>query len=207
MKKLILIIFAFFIFNFAFSLVAFGQQATDSATQVPDDLVQQNIKDRIDKVVEQKATASGEVLASKTLAKRGWVGTIADIAQTTLALTTKSGTRQTSFSATTTFVESPGKKTLKSTDLAIGAHVIAIGFVNGNGVMDLRRLIVVTDSKAPPQREVKLITIGEIDLKLSSKTRVTSGPDQKKSGSKALTEGAKALLITVTGTLVRVHLL
>lgn len=200
MKKLVAALL-FSVFSFQFSAPAYSQ-----ATEF-DQKVQQNIKDRIDQVVATKATASGEVLASKTLIKRGWVGTIADIAQTTLALTTKSGTRQASFSATTTFVESPGKKTLKSTDLPIGAHVIAIGFVNGNGVMDLRRLIVVTNSKAPPQREVKLITIGEIDLKLSSKTRVTSGPDQKKSGSKALTEGAKALLIINDGTSVRIHLL
>ena len=197
MKKLIIISII--------SLVPVFAQATESAKF--NQQVQQNIKNRIDKVVEEKATASGEVLASKTLVRRGWVGTIADIAQKTLTITTKSDSRQASFSDTTVFVESPRKKILKSTDLAIGAHVIAIGFVNGNGVMDLRRLIVVTNFKAPPQREVKLITIGDTDLKLSSKTRITSGSDQKKTDSKALTEGAKALLITSDGTPVRIHLL
>ena len=175
--------------------------------QATDELIQQNIKDRIDKVVETKATASGEVLASKTLVRRGWVGTIADIAQTTLALTTKSGTRQASFSDTTTFVESPGKKTLKSTDLAIGAHVIAIGFVNGNGVMDLRRLIVVTDFKPAPSREVRLVTLTQDKPEITSKTRITGGKDQQKAATKDLTPGIKTLLITVAGTLVRIHLL
>ncbi|OGY17733.1 MAG: hypothetical protein A2784_01255 [Candidatus Chisholmbacteria bacterium RIFCSPHIGHO2_01_FULL_48_12] len=202
--KYLVALLLFSIFNFQFSIPVYSQ-ATSSAEF--DQQVQQNIKTRIDKVVEEKATASGEVLASKTLIKRGWVGTIADIAQTTLTLTASSGTKQTSFSDTTTFVESPGKKTLKSTDLELGAHVIAIGFINGNGVMDLRRLIIVTDFKTTPSREVRLVTLTQRPEGLTAKTVITSGPEQKKATAKDLTPDAKALLITVAGKLVRIHLL
>jgi hypothetical protein len=170
---------------------AFGQ-ATSSAEF--DQQVQQNIKTRIDKVVE-------------TLTKRGWVGTIADIAQTTLTLTTAGGTRQASFTDATTLVQSPGKKTLKATELELGAHVIAIGFVNGNGVMDLRRLIVVTDFKPTPSREVRLVTLTEDKPEVTSQTRITAGSDQQKATTKDLTPGAKALFITNSGKLVRIHLL
>ena len=221
MKKITFILLLL-IFNFSLFTSVLAQSPTPIGTASPE-LVQQNIQDRIEKVVQEKATASGEILASKSVIKRGWVGTLEDLAQTTLTIKTKSGTHQASFSDATVFVDSPGKKTLKSTDLEIGADVIAIGFVNGNGVMDLRRLIVVTKAQITPQRFVKLATILNFDpakkiitvktadeeliLRLATKTLITQGKNLDKADTKALVPDAKLIFINqADSTLLHLHL-
>lgn len=192
---------------------AFGQ-ATDSAEF--DQKVQQSIKDRIDKVVEEKATASGEILAAKTLDKRAWVGTLTNIANQTLTLKTGNLTRQVSLSDATVYVQDPGRKRLAKTDLELGKTVIAMGFVNGGGVLTAKRIVVLTQPTLPPVRSVYLGTLDEftpvknlltltslpdqqsLNVSLTSTTRINRGPDQVKATAANLESPAKVLIIATT---------
>ncbi|MBI4035015.1 MAG: hypothetical protein HY381_01300 [Candidatus Chisholmbacteria bacterium] len=189
-------------------------QATDSATPVPPQLVEENIKKRLDRVVEEKATESGQILAEKTLLKKAYVGTLKDIANQTLTLETKLTTRQVSVSGTTTFVQDPGRKPLKASDLELGKTIIAMGFVNGTGVMEARRIVVLSEPPSVPSRQVYLATITEINtaknrltftttpdqqtttVNLTSQTTITSGSSQAKAAAADLGPDTKILIVT-----------
>ena len=218
MKKIIFILLLL-TFNFSLFTSVLAQSSTDSATQVPPELVQENIKKRLEKVAGE-ATAENQ--------KRAWVGTLQDIANQTLTLKTKTDTRQASFDADTVFVESPGNKALKSTDLELESNLIVMGFTTGNHVLDAKRVVVVTNFTPPPQRNLYLGTIVNftknqlefttltdqqaMTVPVTSKTYLTQDQDQAETDTDALVSQAKVLVITQTsktGDLItlRLHLL
>ena len=210
MSKLIALILAFGIWHLAFS-PAYGQVATDS-----EKLVQENIQKRLEKVVEENATASGEILAAKALYKRAWVGTLTNIANQTLTLKTGNLTRQVSLADATVYVQDPGRKPLAKTDLELGKTVIAMGFVNGGSVLTAKRIVVLTQSPSPVIRSVYLGTLAEftsaknlltltslpdqqsLNVSLTSTTRLRRGPDQVKATTADLKSSAKVLIIATT---------
>ena len=112
-----------------------------------------------------------------------YVGTITDISSGTIQIKDENGDiKQISLLENTKFINTLKKNIeVKSTDLAIGDYIIAMGFVNGNKVLKTQRLLI-TSPIEENKFEAKKITIEEL-----SKTKINNislpkkwiGPDIK----------------------------
>ena len=112
-----------------------------------------------------------------------YVGTITDISSGTIQIKDENGDiKQISLLEDTKFINTLKKNIeVKSTDLAIGDYIIAMGFVNGNKVLKTQRLLI-TSPIEENKFEAKKITIEEL-----SKTKINNislpkkwiGPDIK----------------------------
>jgi hypothetical protein len=124
---------------------------------------------------EQEATDSvREKVQEKVTAARSSpkfvLGSITDKQESTLEVKTQKGEiKQISASdENTTFVKiDKTKKEVKFADVAIGDFILAMGFANGNGVMDARR-ILITSPLEPTTRRAVVGTITDVQ-----KTQVT----------------------------------
>ncbi|HLD91893.1 MAG TPA: hypothetical protein VI795_00700 [Patescibacteria group bacterium] len=112
-----------------------------------------------------------------------YVGTITDISSGTIQIKDGEGDiKQISLLEETKFINTLKKNIeVKSTDLAIGDYIIAMGFVNGNKVLKTQRLLI-TSPIEENKFEAKKITIEDL-----SKTKINNislpkkwnGPDIK----------------------------
>lgn len=96
---------------------------------------------------------------------RAYLGTVTDITDTTIQIKSiDSQIQQIATNKTDVVVvnmtETSGK-TVKLTDIAIGDFIIAMGYVNGNSVLDTRR-ILITDNKPVPKINLSLAKVSEI---------------------------------------------
>jgi hypothetical protein len=118
---------------------------------------------------EQEATDSvREKVQEKVSAARSSpkfiMGSITDKQEATLEVKSQSGEiRQvTASDENTAFVKmDKTRKEVKYADVAIGDFILAMGFANGNGVLDARRILITT-SLEPTTRRAAMGTITEI---------------------------------------------
>ena len=127
-------------------------------------LINLNAKDQNNKSVitlvyspdfsEQKATS--------------YIGTVTDISDKTIQLKdSKDNIKQISVEDNTKYINDLKKSVLvKSTDLAIGDYIVAMGLINGNKVLKTQR-ILITSPIEENKFEAKLITIEKL-----SKTKI-----------------------------------
>jgi hypothetical protein len=104
-----------------------AKEATDSTDSV---------RQRVDQVVNSPTS---------------YLGTVTDIAENTIQLKSPIGEiKQVSTQAVPTVIKD-GKvvKEVKLTDVAIGDFIVAMGFRNGNHVLDARRILITTQPQAP----------------------------------------------------------
>lgn len=137
MKKiLILTIFLLTLFLFLVTVVS-AQDATVSSGTIREK-------------VQEKVT---QVLNSP----KAYIGTVTDISATTLQIRkfsitegARNGEIQQIATSSETSVVSVGKtsKTLKFSDIAIGDFIVAMGYKNGNNVLEARRILVTEAVKA-----------------------------------------------------------
>lgn len=85
-----------------------------------------------------------EKISTKSLKTTSYVGTITDISSGTIQIKSVQGDiKQMSLSDDTSFVNTLKKNIgVKATDLAIGDYIVAMGFVNGNKVLDSKRILI-----------------------------------------------------------------
>ena len=112
-----------------------------------------------------------------------YVGTITDISSGTIQIKDGGGDiKQISLLEETKFINTLKKNIeVKSTDLAIGDYIVAMGFINGNKVLKTKR-ILITSPMEENKFESKLITIEKL-----TKTKINDitlpkkwvGPDVK----------------------------
>lgn len=126
-----------------------------------------------------------------------YVGTITDISSETLQIKSLDGEiKQVSFEKDTKYINSLKKNIeVKSTDLAIGDYIVAMGVVNGNKVLRTKR-ILITSPIVENKYEAKFITIETL-----SKTKINditlpkkwNGPNTKdlKVGQRIIITGLK----------------
>jgi hypothetical protein len=122
----------------------------------------------IDIAKAQDSTSSAESIREKVQEKvtkalnspRAYIGTVTDISSTTLQIrkfiltgNEKAGEIQQIATSSDTVFVSVGKttKSIKFTDIAIGDFIIAMGYRNGNNVLESRR-ILVTEVIKPSNR-------------------------------------------------------
>lgn len=101
-----------------------------------------------------------EKLANALKKPKAYVGTITDISKSTYQIKNQKGEiEQLSFTENTSFVKiDKTTKSITSEDVAIGDSIIAMGFKNGNEVLEAKR-ILVTDLPEDTKRDIKLVKI------------------------------------------------
>lgn len=112
---------------------------------------------------------------------KAYLGTVTDIAEKTIQLKTDSGTiEQVSAEGEglTIVKQNPTAKEVKLTDIAIGDYIVAMGYRNGNHVLNAKR-ILITQPTPPPQikivfGKVKSISKKEIIINENDKAAITS---------------------------------
>jgi hypothetical protein len=112
-----------------------------------------------------KAIEENTDLTKKPIA---YVGTVTDISSGTIQIKDEEGDiKQISLLEETKFINTLKKNVeVKSTDLAIGDYIIAMGFINGNKVLKTQRLLI-TSPVEENKFEVRRITIEKL-----SKTKI-----------------------------------
>ncbi len=138
---------------------ATDEAATESA--IPEEEIKENLKERLEKASREKP---------EIFLKRAWVGTLDSIANHTLTIETRDGPRLASVSAETTYVLMPKRDSLKLADLELGSYTIAMGYLNGNQVLNALRVIIEKETPKPPDRLVQFIKISNFNAKTDSLT-------------------------------------
>lgn len=205
-------------------LIIAQQSATDEA--IPQELIKENLKERLEKVVKDESKME--------LLKRAWVGSLKTIANHTLTIDTREGPKLASISAQTSFLLLPKRAQISAEDLEIGSHTIAIGFLNGNQVLDTRRIIINEEPPETPKRQVHFVTIEDYDsrkdllvvrlpsqesqiVELTEDTEISQGSngDIFETSSERLESGLNSVIIveievendSETRNLLKIHLL
>lgn len=85
-----------------------------------------------------------EEISTKSQKTTSYVGTITDISSGTIQIKSVQGDiKQMSLADDTSFINTLKKNAeIKSTDLAIGDYIVAMGFINGNKVLDTKRILI-----------------------------------------------------------------
>ncbi|HKB88602.1 MAG TPA: hypothetical protein VKC53_03035 [Patescibacteria group bacterium] len=138
-----------------------------------------------------------------TLSKpKAYIGTVTDITDATVQIKTMANEiRQISINSdSTTVVNSTGTtaKTVKTTDVAIGDFIVAMGYVDGNSVLAAQR-ILITDPVTSPKIEVSQGKLVDIPKKqISKNTDILIFKDGKTTTAKLTDIGTDDLIIYVT---------
>lgn len=128
----------------------------------------QNLKDRIEKIVEEKRDQIEGVLDELSGRKRGFIGEVLRVSSETITLRTNKGPQILSVTPTLSITKAGNKIPLD--DIAVGDWAIAIGSVKEDEFQPER--LVISSTPLWPQRQV--ITIGTIDS--MTKTTITIAP-------------------------------
>ncbi len=138
-----------------FVSAAFAQEATDSATtSTTAEEKAQQIREAVQEKI--KSYATGKPYA--------FVGTVKNLANQTLTIETKNGLKQASTSAQTTLLRltKQTRKEIEFSDLELQESVIAMGYLNESGALEVKRLIA-TEITPPPTRKIIMGKVSEIE--------------------------------------------
>lgn len=143
---------------------------------VSEEQVKQSLKDRLKKAVEDKSQEAQQVLTSTQ--RRAVVGTVKDVANNALTITSKNGGATTLAATTDKTTVVKGGKALKFEDIGIGDAVIAMGYPGAqNDVLDTRRIVVV-DKLTSRNEKILLGTASSIKTKTPSLTLTVKQPTE-----------------------------
>jgi len=182
MNKKLLIAISIFVISLALFATkqASAENATDSSATV-----REKVQEKVEKVLKSP---------------RAYVGTITDISESTIQVSRlvfntekeKAGEiLQISTTEETTFVNvKTTSKTIKRSDLAIGDFIVAMGYKNGNSVLEAKRILVV--SAITPSERVSIM--GTVEKAEKTSLTVTI----KKTGKAITIKSSKTLKITTT---------
>ncbi len=107
--------------------------------------------------------------------RKAYLGSITDIVEETIQSKSPSGEiQQISATSDSTVFVKVGKtnQTIKFEDVAIGDFIIAMGLVNGEGVLTAQRVLITTEPEAPSRQTLKGNIVG-----IESKTLTLSTND------------------------------
>jgi len=129
--------------------------------------------DSIRERVEQKVSQA--LKSPKAL-----LGTVTDISENTLQIKSSGGEiEQISVSADTSAL-AMGKtnKEVKVTDVAIGDYIVAMGFMNGNGVLDTKRILITSPDEATNRMAIFVKVSEDNNTSLTTQI-IRTGEDKK----------------------------
>ena len=135
---------------------------------------------------------------------KAYLGTVTDIAEKTIQLKTDSGTIE-QVSADnedlTVIKQNPTAKEVKFTDIAIGDYIIAMGYRNGNHVLNAKR-ILITQPQPTPQIKIyygKVKSISKKEIIVNENDKAAVAATTKLSNKKIKAEDT----VIVVGTTVK----
>lgn len=139
MKRLIPAFLAVIIFSFLFTTI-YAQDATESA-DTKSDTIREKVQEKIDEVRSNP---------------KAFMGVVTDITDLTIQTKNAGGEiQQVSVSKKTNYVKVNGKsESLDFEDLAIGDHIVALGFKNGTEVLESSRILITTEPPAMTRKSV-----------------------------------------------------
>lgn len=127
--------------------------------------VKESLRDRLKRAIDEKSDEAQQTLNERQ--RRAIVGTLKDLTDSTLTVTTKTGqARFAAISANTAFVKKGKTVTVK--DAALGDHLIVMGYPGERDILDTRR-VVITDG--PTGRDTERIALGTV-LKINLKLKI-----------------------------------
>lgn len=127
--------------------------------------IRDSLQDRLKKAAEAESDTVAQILGASQ--KKALVGTLKDLTNNTLTVHIKNGgTTLAGITETTTFIRKG--KTVKQGDLVIGDFFIVMGYMNGNNLLDAKRVIVVDSPTQRPVRKIVIGTVTEISMKKKS---------------------------------------
>ena len=195
--------------------------ATTSAQATPSsETTTQNLKDRIEKVVQERREQLQGTLDQISQKKRGFIGQITRISEGTITVKNPKGLQVISV-AEDVNITKKGKK-ITSSEISVDDWVILMGYGNSEN-FQLKRIVVSTESLRPSNhvvilgliknltdKEVKIVPrnkTDEITAAINKKTRFQSY-DGKAIKAKEITSDVQAFLIgTVTADGTTVNLI
>lgn len=143
--------------------------ASPSASLSPTTIEDEKVKELRDSLTATGIQEKLDQIKDK-IEKKAYVGTILEITDSTLTLSSFRGKQRVRLTAETTIVGS-SKKEITTKDLAVEDKIIAMGDVDTNGTLEAKRIVVVAVPKTvPPKRLVIFGTITAIDSKASTVT-------------------------------------
>ncbi|MBU0619030.1 hypothetical protein KKD62_02215 [Patescibacteria group bacterium] len=160
-KKISIFLLLFTLCSLLFTPFIQAQSPTPEAS----DEVKEKIKERLEENVDEDVDKVKSLVDDQTsqLVKRGFPGKLKNITTDTLLIEIADEVKQASFSEETVFVKSPGNNQLNPEDLAVGDFIIAMGFLNDTGVLESKRVVVTTEPKPAPARQLLWGKVKEID--------------------------------------------
>ena len=133
-------LFALAIFFGACSLTfqAKAQSPTPEATAAAEEDLEDKIEGIREAVKEKVAEKNEEIGLG---GKRAFAGAISDISNNTITLETENGKKQAQTTDETTFVDE-NRKEISLEDLVIESYIIALGYLEGEDLLDTRRVVI-----------------------------------------------------------------
>lgn len=171
--KLIISLAVFFLLLSPLTVQA--QTATDSATPSPE-ITTQNLKERIERVVQEKKEAIKGAIDRLGTQKRGFIGEIQRISEETLSVKTSKGIRIVALSDPNITILK-NQKAITIENISVGDWVVAMGFAEEDGTFTPRRLLISSQTLRPKDFRVELgtlVNIGKTTITLNSRKDSTN---------------------------------
>ncbi len=169
MNRILLTTCALLLTAFVVVLPAGAQEASDSGR------TNQEIKKRIDRVIEEKKQEVAGALAEINTKKRGFVGPIDRVSETSLTIATHKGPLVLPLSESVKVLKN--NKEAAVTDLSIGDFVVALG-IETDGTFMPKFILSSGSSEKPKERLVLLGTL--TDIGKSNLILMTRGTNETK---------------------------
>lgn len=157
-----LVITSLLILFYATRVPTHAATATPSSTKLPSptpiatnsglldqETVTKNIKDRIEKIIDEKSEE-----AAQSMKKRAFVGKVSRVTTESLSIETLRGEQHVKVSSKSTVLLFPKMQILQLSDIEIGGFAIVMGYINGDDVLEARRILVVQTPLFPPKKKV-----------------------------------------------------
>lgn len=155
-RKLALSLALLLVFAVHHPLRVSAQTATSAAATSSPSATTQKLRERIEKVVEEKREQIAGVLDEITGQRRGYIGEIQRVTSETMTLRTLRGTRIVSIKPTITLQK--GTETIKIDQVAVGDWAIVIGSLEDDEIQPDKIIISSTSLRPKPQ----VVTVGSI---------------------------------------------
>ncbi|MGD9129010.1 MAG: hypothetical protein PVJ09_00770 [Candidatus Woesebacteria bacterium] len=163
-KKLITILIIISVIFLNSQLVKAEQDNTDSATTEtseasPSAEANENLKDRIEKIVEEKKDKIENTLEDLSKNKKGFIGEVTRVSEETITISTTKGTNIIPLTEDLVLVKK--QKKIAVDEVIVGDWLIVMGFIEDDSFVP-KRIVVSAESLRPKEHIVLLGTIKSI---------------------------------------------
>lgn len=192
MKKNLVFLLSFSIFNFQFSIAPVLAQSADTPIASDSQTIKQEVQERIKTAVEKNLKNTQQTLGEETNRLVGYAGVISDIKQNVLVLENGNTAFQVSLSSGTTIIKDG--QPLKAELISVKDQAIIIGNFNGPGIITAKRIVI---SKKSPTQYTKNIVFSPI-IKIDTKKKTITLKIDDKNQEVSLGKLIKLDLSTLT---------